>query len=66
VTLASALLAAAVCAPAGCYQKVVRAKGPGADQVTIEEPYQSNSKVDEWIFGPQPSKNRSLLDRRSQ
>lgn len=35
----------------GCYERVVAARGLGADQYTISEPYQENSKVDDWIFG---------------
>lgn len=49
----------------GCYQRVVRAKGFGADQVTVSEPYQESGKLDEWIFGsPNPANrkpNNTLL-----
>jgi len=35
----------------GCYERVVGARGLGADQYTVSEPYQENSKVDDWLFG---------------
>ncbi len=35
----------------GCYERVVRATGPGVDRVRVEEPYQQNYEVDEWLFG---------------
>jgi len=47
---------ACLCSLTGCYQRVTRATGFGADQYTVSEPYQRNSAVDDWIFGkPQPS-----------
>lgn len=42
-----------VCSLTGCYQRVTRATGFGADQYTVSEPYQRNSAVDDWIFGKQ-------------
>lgn len=49
----------------GCYERTVSARGMGADQYDVSEPYQENSKIDDWIFGERPSstRNRSLLDR---
>lgn len=45
----------------GCYQKVVGARGLGADQYTIEQPdYEGNSWIDRNIFGVSPSRT----DRR--
>lgn len=41
----------------GCYQRVVRAKGLGADQYNVSEPYQESGKVDEWLFGSPGPKN---------
>jgi hypothetical protein len=35
----------------GCYQRVVAAKGLGADNYTVSEPYQESGQLDEWIFG---------------
>lgn len=53
---------------AGCYERVVSARGLGADQYSVSESYQeSDSTVDSWIFGDsQPNKQNqgSLLDRR--
>jgi len=45
----------AICAAcaSGCYQRVTRASGFGADQYEVSEPYQRNSAVDDWIFGKQ-------------
>jgi hypothetical protein len=54
-----ALLAAAAmvvsAGQAGCYRRVISAKGVGADRQQISEPYQSNSQLDNWIFGKRPS-----------
>ena len=45
---------------AGCYQRVVRAKGFGADQYNVAEPYQESGKLDEWVFGtPGPTQKRT-------
>jgi hypothetical protein len=46
------VLAGLAMAP-GCYRRVVSAKGLGADQYEVSEPYQSNSRVDNWLFGEQ-------------
>jgi len=43
----------ATCGMTGCYQRVTRATGFGADQYQVSEPYQRNSAVDDWIFGKQ-------------
>jgi hypothetical protein len=57
-SLAAAATAAGLLAGlGGCYQRVVRAKGLGADQYTISEPYQESGKVDEWLFGSPGPKN---------
>jgi hypothetical protein len=45
----------------GCYERVVRTRGFGADQYNVAEPYQENSKMDDWIFGQRPTKNNSRL-----
>jgi hypothetical protein len=44
------LLLAAIALP-GCYERVVRARGPGAERVRVQDPYQQNYEVDQWIFG---------------
>lgn len=57
-----ALAAAAAVALGGCYERVISAKGLGADQYQVSEPYQSDSAVDKWLFGPQqkPKAGRSM------
>ncbi len=41
---------------AGCYHRVIGAKGLGADNYNVSEPYQESGQLDEWIFGsPGPS-----------
>ena len=42
-----------VCSMTGCYERVTRASGFGADQYQVSEPYQRNSAVDDWLFGKQ-------------
>ena len=58
-----AALAVAMVALPGCYERVTRAKGFGADGVAVSEPYQETSKLDNWIFGEEPKRNKSILDR---
>lgn len=45
---------AALSAASGCYSRVVSAKGFGADQYQVSEPYQENSQIDDWMFGDRP------------
>ena len=46
----------------GCYTRVVSARGFGADQYEVSEPYQENSKLDNWVFGERPQRaNHSRL-----
>lgn len=47
----------------GCYQRVTRARGLGADTVQVSEPYQENYKIDDWIFGSEERQNNSRLNR---
>jgi len=35
----------------GCYQRVTRATGFGADQYNVSEPYQQSGTVDDWFWG---------------
>ncbi len=52
--------AAALTGLSGCYERVVGAKGFGADQYNVAEPYQESGTVDEWIFGtPNPAKRKT-------
>ena len=48
---ALALLLALGAAQQGCYHRVVGARGLGASNYDINEPYQENSKLDDWVFG---------------
>ncbi len=50
-------LCAALC---GCYERVVNAKGLGAEQYEVSQPYQENSKLDDWIFGERKSDKYKL------
>ncbi|MBX3403665.1 MAG: hypothetical protein KF699_09685 [Phycisphaeraceae bacterium] len=54
VPLAIALCAVMACC-AGCYQRVTRATGFGADQYSVSEPYQESGKIDDWFWGKPPS-----------
>lgn len=53
-----ALLAVGLC-QSGCYERVTRASGFGADQYNVSEPYQRNGVVDDWLFGKQTTKSNS-------
>jgi hypothetical protein len=57
-------LALITCTLGGCYERVVRAKGFGADQYNVAEPYQESGQLDEWIFGSdihEGKRNNTLL-----
>jgi hypothetical protein len=54
LAVAVALCAAAACC-AGCYQRVTRATGFGADQYSVSEPYQESGKIDDWFWGKPPT-----------
>lgn len=47
------------CSMTGCYERVTRATGFGADQYQVSEPYQRNSAVDDWLFGKQATSKSS-------
>lgn len=38
----------------GCYRRVIYAHGLGSENVQVEQPYQQNTQVDNWIFGDLP------------
>ncbi len=63
--IAAAALLLSVVAMSGCYERVVKAKGLGADSVTVHDPYQENSKLDNWLFGKPDGGTRTStpLDR---
>ena len=48
----------------GCYSRVVDARGPGADRYTVEEPYQQDSRLDDWFYGERSSRSKTPLERR--
>ena len=69
LVLPAAAAAMALCSLSGCYERVVSAKGFGADQYNVAEPYQESGKLDEWIFGtPGPGQKapKSKLPPRSR
>lgn len=43
---------AAMLSLGGCYERVVGAKGLGSDRIKTEEPYQQDTELDRWIYGP--------------
>ena len=55
--LALSLLTIALVLAAGsqqaCYHRVVGVRGLGGGNVEVSEPYQQNSKIDDWVFGEQ-------------
>ncbi|MBL8757258.1 MAG: hypothetical protein JNK35_02370 [Phycisphaerae bacterium] len=55
-SLALGLVAAAALLPAaGCYERVVGARGLGAERIETQEPYQESGQLDRWIFGEEPA-----------
>lgn len=57
--IASAIVVlAAVGTMGGCYQRVTRATGFGADQYQVSEPYQESGRIDDWFWG-KPPQNRT-------
>lgn len=58
----AAVAAASAGGLGGCYERVVSARGMGADQYRVSEPYQENSKLDDWVFGERPpTRNNTKL-----
>lgn len=47
----------------GCYKRVVAARGLGAGAYDVSEPYQENSKVDDWVFGERPTNDKIVRPR---
>lgn len=45
----------------GCYERVISARGFGADQYNVSESYQSSSAIDDWVFGKQPRAKKTYL-----
>ncbi|MGH7242430.1 MAG: hypothetical protein ACREJD_03315 [Phycisphaerales bacterium] len=53
--MASAICAVCVVALAGCYERVVRAEGLGAQGVAVQKPYRSEGPLDKAVFPDKPS-----------
>ncbi len=43
-----------------CYQRVVGVRGLGGSTYDVSEPYQQNSRIDDWMFGPQVDPNNKI------
>lgn len=61
VTAAAAMGVVLAAGMTGCYERVVSAHGFGADQYNVSERYQSQSAVDDWLFGKQERTKKTLL-----
>jgi hypothetical protein len=55
------LLAACSLAQQGCYRHVVGVRGLGGSTYDVSEPYQQNSKIDDWVFGERRSPNDKIV-----
>lgn len=53
--LGLAALSSLVLPAAGCYERVVGARGLGAERIETQEPYQESGQLDRWIFGEEPA-----------
>lgn len=40
---------------AGCYERTIAVRGPGAARETVQQPYQEEYWIDRQIFGPRES-----------
>ena len=50
----------AIAAQQGCYKRVVGVRGLGGSTYDVSEPYQQNSKIDDWVFGERPDPNNKI------
>lgn len=57
------VLCSAVLVEQGCYRRVVGARGLGASNYEISQPYQENSRMDDWVFGEKPTTDRIVRPR---
>ncbi len=57
LTLALALVAIT---QQGCYRRVTNVRGLGGSNYEVSEPYQQNSKIDDWVFGEQRDPNNKV------
>lgn len=55
VVLAGLVGTLALATLGGCYERVIEARGLGADSIRTEEPYQESGGIDRWIFGDDPA-----------
>jgi hypothetical protein len=64
VLLLAAAAALCVCAT-GCYERVTRARGFGADNYQVAEPYYEDNQIDTFLYGERSSTGSrgSLLNR---
>lgn len=46
--------AAGLCVLGGCYERVIKAHGLGADHLAVQKPYASNTALDNALMGPPP------------
>ena len=44
----------------GCYRRVTNVRGLGGSTYEVSEPYQQNSKIDDWVFGEQRDPNNKV------
>ncbi len=62
--LAFACLAAAIglfaLSQQGCYHRVVGVRGLGGSTYDVSEPYQQNTKLDDWMYGEQRDPNSKI------
>jgi hypothetical protein len=56
----SLVLLALVATLQGCYERVVSVRGLGGSTYNVSEPYQENSKLDDWVFGERPDPNNKI------
>jgi hypothetical protein len=54
LSLAGLLIAGVVLTlpTAGCYERTISVRGPGAARETVQQPYQEEYWIDRQIFGP--------------
>lgn len=56
--LTLAALAATAASLTGCYERVVSAKGLGAERIETQQPYQQDTEVDRWWYGTKEDRPR--------
>lgn len=56
-------VSAMAAASGGCYERVISARGMGADRYTVQKPYAENTLVDNAIMGPPTQPGRKRIKR---